>query len=54
MQTFKRGCQEDDRCCNSLEELHMLLEELEDDDRRDNTISQVDVYMPFSKIQVKR
>lgn len=55
MQTFKHGCTEAiDYPCNSLEELHAVLEELEDDDKRDNTICQVDVYMPFSKIQVKR
>lgn len=53
MQTFKHGCKEAiDHPCNSLEELHTVLEELEDDDKRDNTICQVDVYMPFSKIQV--
>lgn len=54
VQTFKHGCKEAiDHPFNSLEELQSMLEDLEDEVKRDNTICQVDVYMPFSKIQVK-
>lgn len=52
VQTFKHGCQKAiDHPCNSLEELQSMLEDFEDEVKRDDTICQVDVYMPFSKIQ---
>lgn len=55
VQTFKRGCKEAiDHPCNSLKELQSVLEDFEDEVKRDDTICQVDVYMPFSKIQVNR
>lgn len=55
VQTFKHGCKEDiDHPCNSLEEIQSMLEDFEDEVKRDDTICQIDVYMPFSKIRVNR
>lgn len=38
---------------NSVQELHKMLTDLEMGDTRDDTVYQVDVLLPFSKIKVK-
>lgn len=54
VKTYQSGCPEPiEHSFNSVEELHEMLENLEDDDTKDDTIYQVDVLLPFSKIQVK-
>lgn len=54
VKTYHSGCPEpNEQSFNSVEELHTKLESLEDDDTKDDTIYQVDVLLPFSKIQVK-
>lgn len=54
VKTYRSGCPErTEHSFNSVEELHKMLRDLEDDDENENSISQVDVLLPFSKIQVK-
>lgn len=38
---------------NSVQELHKMLTDLEMGDTREDTVYQVDVLLPFSKIKVK-
>lgn len=38
---------------NSLQKLHEMLTDLEEEDTKDDTMYQVDVSLPFSKIKVK-
>lgn len=55
VKTYQSVCPEPtEYSFNSVEELHEMLRDLEDEDTKDNTIYQVDVLLPFSKIQVKK
>lgn len=54
VRTYKSGCPKPtEHSFNSVKKLHEKLRDLEDDDTKDMTINQVDVLMPFSKIQVQ-
>lgn len=54
VKAYRSGCPEPtEHSFNNIEELHTLLRNLEYRDTNDNSISQVDVLLPFFKIQVK-
>lgn len=54
VKTYHSGCPEPNELSfNSVGELHKFLKNLQNMDTEDNLVSQVDVLLPFSKIQVK-
>lgn len=54
VKTYRSGCGEpNEHSFNSVQELHEMLTVLEEEDTQDDTIYQVDVSLPFSKIKVK-
>lgn len=55
VKTYQTGCPEPtDHSFDSVEDLHEKLRYLENKATRDSTIHQVDVLIPFSKLQVKK
>lgn len=54
VKTYRSGREEPtEHSLNSLQKLHEMLTDLEIGDTRDDTVCQVDVLLPFSKIKVK-
>lgn len=54
VKTYRSGCEEPtEHSFNSDKELREMLRDLEDEDKKENTMYQVDVSLPFSKIKVK-
>lgn len=54
VKTYQKGYREPTKhSFNSIKELGEMLNDLEDEDTKNNTIYQVDVSLPFSKIKVK-
>lgn len=52
VKTYRSGCGEpNEHSFNSVQELHEMLTVLEEEDTQDDTIYQVDVSLPFSKIK---
>lgn len=54
VKTYRSGYGEpNEHAFNSVQELHEMLTVLEEEDTQEDTIYQVDVSLPFSKIKVK-
>lgn len=54
VKTYRSGREEHtEHSLNSLQKLHEMLTDLEEEDTKDDTMYQVDVSLPFSKIKVK-
>lgn len=54
VKTYRSGYGEpNEHSFNSVQELHEMLTVLEEEDTQEDTIYQVDVSLPFSKIKVK-
>lgn len=51
---YRSGSETTEHFVDSVEHLHKMLKDLDEEDKKDNPIHQVDVLFPFPKEQVKK